>query len=78
MATDKEVGRFAKSAGETIIVRQREFKGGVYVDIRTYFRPDSSSSSENLAPTKKGICVQSELIGDLVELLKSAERKIFG
>ncbi len=78
MALDKEIARFSKNAGETVIVKQTKYKGHQLIDMRIYFKSDSGIGTEELRPTKKGLCVRAELVGDLIEALQKAEREVFG
>lgn len=78
MIKDKIIARFAKNAGETLIIKQTEYKGHQLIDIRIYYKSDSGSGDSELRPTKKGVCVRAELVGDLIEALQQAEREVFG
>ncbi|MBI3988858.1 MAG: transcriptional coactivator p15/PC4 family protein [candidate division NC10 bacterium] len=55
-----------KNALEEIHVTRTVFKGKRYVDIRVFYKPSDGSEPR---PTKKGVCLAVEDLGDLLKVL---------
>lgn len=66
-----EVGEISKGK-DKIIVAVKEFKGKEYVDIRTHFENDEGE----WIPTKKGITFSPESLGEMIDILKTAKKKV--
>lgn len=65
------LAKIEKSETETVQVALKEFKGRKLVDIRTYFRPQTS---EELIPSQKGVAFKLDKSG-ILEEVKEALRK---
>ena len=61
MSESKVIHEFEKSAGELVRCSVTKFKGYPLVDIRIYFE----DTSGEYRPTKRGVCVHTELIDEL-------------
>lgn len=66
-----EVGEIPKGK-DKIIVALKEFKGKKYVDIRTHFESDNGE----WIPTKKGITLTPDSLDEMIDLLKTAKKKV--
>jgi hypothetical protein len=67
----KEIARIGKNAEEEIIVQLTNFKGYDLVDLRVWAK---SLIGETGKPTKKGLTVKPDLLPELIEALKEADR----
>ncbi len=67
------VGTFHKNAVEVVKVYLQENKGRVYVDCRVWLLPRPSEPGSE-TPTMTGLCLDVELIPELVRLLDQAGR----
>jgi len=68
---EQTVHVFAKNSQEEVHFRLREFQGRALCDIRIFYLDDAG----NWQPTKKGICMAVEKLGELergVAALKTA------
>ena len=63
------IGDLERNATEVVRVSTEEFKGRKYIDIRIYFKNDEGEWK----PTKKGVTIQPDRIGDLISLLNKAK-----
>jgi hypothetical protein len=61
-------GIVPKNQLEQIRVEAKEYKGHPIVDVRIYRR--SSSTSDDWYPTKRGIALNPEFVGQLVSVLE--------
>ncbi|OGW79540.1 MAG: hypothetical protein A3G33_07015 [Omnitrophica bacterium RIFCSPLOWO2_12_FULL_44_17] len=61
---------FARGENESIFVTLKEYKQKKYVDLRLYFRPEGK---EEMVPTKKGITIGCEYLGDLKKAILMCE-----
>ncbi len=59
-----------KNSRDRIEVRSAEYNGHPYIDIRTYWR---NGDDDAWKPSKKGVTVKPELVGELIGLLRKAE-----
>jgi len=66
-----EVGEIPKGK-DKIIVALKEFKGKEYIDIRTHFENDKG----DWIPTKKGITLTPDSLDEMIDLLKTAKKKV--
>lgn len=58
---DKLIAQIAKSDYDEVRVRERQYKGKEYVDIRIFLKRKSGA----FIPTKKGVTLPKEMIKDL-------------
>ena len=65
----KLFGVVDKNSRERIEVRTAEYNGHPYIDIRTYWR---TRDDDAWKPSKKGVTVKPELVGELIALLQKA------
>ena len=68
-----ELGELQKGK-DKIIIALKEFKGKEYIDIRTHFENDDG----DWIPTKKGVTFSPESLDEMIEVLKTAKKKIEG
>jgi hypothetical protein len=66
-----EVGEIPKGK-DKIIVALKEFKGKEYIDIRTHFE----NNDGDWIPTKKGITLTPDSLDEMIDLLKTAKKKV--
>ncbi len=66
----KQLGVVDKNSRERIEVRAAEYEGHPFVDIRTYGR---NGDDDTWKPSKKGVTLKPELVGELIGLLRKAE-----
>ena len=66
----KLLGVVDKNSRERIEIRAAEYQGHPYIDIRTYWR---SGEEEDWKPSKKGVTLKPELVGELIAALRKAE-----
>ncbi len=66
----KLLGVVEKNTRERIEVRAAEYEGHPYVDIRTYWRV---RDDDEWRPSKKGVTLKPELVGELIGALKKVE-----
>lgn len=66
---NKLFGVVDKNDREQIQVSAREYQGHPYVDVRVYWRTDPS---EEWKPSRKGVTVRPDLVGELIALLQKA------
>jgi len=65
---DREVYSFKKNAEETVRVTLTEFKGYRLLDLRVYVQDEEGRE----VPTRKGLTLSRELVGELFEGLRKA------
>lgn len=58
-----------KNEGNAVRIELKEFKGKVYLDIRQFFMGESG----DWIPTKKGVTVPPDEIGNLIEILAAIQ-----
>ncbi len=61
-----------RSATEKLIIEKTEFKGRELITLRIYFL----SKDEEWLPTKKGVTVKVEQIGELMDALNSIKASL--
>jgi hypothetical protein len=66
-----EIGEIPKGK-DKIIIAVKEFKGKEYIDIRTHFENDEG----DWIPTKKGITLTPDSLDEMIDLLKTAKKKV--
>ncbi len=66
----KLLGSIHKTDLERIEVRDCEYKGHPYIDIRTFWR---TRDDEEWRPSKKGVTLKPELVGELIAALTKVE-----
>ncbi len=59
-----------KNSRERIEVRAAEYEGHPFVDTRTYWK---GKDDDPWRPSKKGVTLRPELVGELIGLLRKAE-----
>lgn len=59
-----------KNAVERIHVERREYKGKPYIDIRAHA---DFGNGEGFVPTKKGVTLPPDRLGELIETLQSIQ-----
>lgn len=69
------IGEFDKNSAELICVHLQTWKTQRYVDVRIWVKDDPGHPGAEQA-TKKGICLNVELLPDLLRLLEEARRVI--
>lgn len=69
------VARFDKNVAEEIQVHLCKWKAQMYVDLRVWYRPEVGDDG-GLHPTTKGIRINAELLPDLIQALKKAQRTL--
>lgn len=67
------LARLRKNSREEIRVNEAEFKGKKYVDMRVYYQQDGEGE---YIPTRKGLCVDLALLGELISILKEVKGKV--
>lgn len=72
---NKLIDQFHKNSQELVEVHITEWKSQDYVDIRIFYLPDSTKESER-QPTKKGICINAELLPKLMKALEKARKAL--
>ena len=65
-------GTVNKNTRERIEVRATEYEGRRYIDVRVWWR---SNDDDEWKPSKKGVTLRPELVGELIVVLKKAEGK---
>lgn len=71
--TAKIISEFEKGLTEVIRVRLSEFKGNLYFDVRVWIKGEGG-----VRPTKKGLCLNVELLDDLKQALEKVGMVIEG
>jgi hypothetical protein len=66
-----EVGEIPKG-NDKIIVALKEFKGKEYIDIRIHFE----NNDGDWIPTKKGITLAPDSLDEMIDILKTAKKKV--
>lgn len=72
MESDKLIGQIEKNQFEVIRVSLGWYKGKNYVHIRAWSRGEGLANTEVLQPTKKGVCLNVELLPELKKLIDKA------
>ena len=66
------VAEIQKNAVEVVRVSLTEFKGHQLVDLRVYFLDDS----DEFRPSKKGVCLKPDLLGEVIQALERAQLEL--
>jgi hypothetical protein len=67
----RTVFSFEKNTRERVVASLSDFRGETYLDLRVFFE----STGGDYLPTKKGLCLSAECLGDLecaVQALREA------
>jgi len=75
MRDQELIGEFNKNNVETIRVSINNWKAQKYIDIRIWYSEKPGEPGSEIA-TRKGICLNSELIDKLIGLLEEARDKV--
>ena len=73
--SQKLIAEFRKNAAEVVRVYLTEFKGSSYFDLRIWLQ-EAPGEPGNLRPSKKGLCLNIELLNDLRQALEKLEAAI--
>jgi hypothetical protein len=65
MADDRVIDSFKRNATEEVRATLRTYRGRQYMDVRIYYLDDAGE----FKPTKKGINLSVELLGELTRLV---------
>jgi len=71
----KEIAVIEKSRSEDLHLSINEFKSHRYLDLRIYCEPYSSKDGGRV-PTKRGITVPLDKIGELIAALEGAQEAV--
>ena len=72
MEKQRLIDSFHKNSVEVIKVHVQEWKGQEYVDMRIWYSERAGQNgAENV--TRKGICISTELLPDLIRALEKAQ-----
>ena len=66
------INEIEKNMKEKIRVSIEEFRDHKFIDCRVYFEDDSGT----WRPTKKGIALKSDCIGEVIEALQTASKAL--
>jgi len=66
-----EIGSIQKNALHKLKVELKNYKDYDFIDIRTYYQDDE----DKWKPTKKGITIAPEKVGELIELIQKAKKQ---
>ncbi len=66
------IGEIQRNSMERIKVSVETYKDHTFIDLRTYFEDDQGE----WRPTKKGITIQLDKIGDVIDLIKKADEVV--
>ncbi len=69
---NKLIDQFHKNSSELVEVNITEFKGQEYVDVRIWTLTNPADSKDR-QPTKKGVCINIDLLPRLITALQKAE-----
>ena len=64
-----------KREGELIRVEDTEYNGHLLVDVRVYYLP---SGTEEWKPTRKGISIRRDLLGQVVDTMRQLQEGVDG
>jgi hypothetical protein len=70
---DQILYRFNRNQNETVYFNLHEYKGKKYLDLRVFFQPEDQ---EEMRPTRKGITIPVDLLGELKKGIASCEKKL--
>jgi hypothetical protein len=69
------IAQFQKNSVEFVRVCLSEFKGSYYFDVRIWLQ-EKPGEPGNLKATKKGLCLNVELLNDLRQALEKLDQAI--
>ena len=69
---EKEIGRFGKNSFESVRVCLTSYNDMDLIEIRIWVQ----DKDDNWVRTKKGLCVSTDLIGELKDLILKAEQEL--
>ena len=72
---NKLIDQFHKNSTELVEVHITEFRGQEYVDVRVWTLPNPADFKEQ-KPTKKGVCLNIDLLPRLIAALQKAEKTL--
>lgn len=70
----KEIAKIDKNSQEELIIQLTNFKGYDLIDLRLWTKPLPLEKGAEARPTKKGLTLKTELIPELIEALKKADK----
>jgi len=70
---NKLIDKFHKNSQEVVEIHITQWKAQDYVDIRIWMLPNPVNEKER-QPTKKGICINAELLPELIKALEKARK----
>ena len=65
--------QFPRNQDETVYLSLREYKDRKYIDLRIFYQP---KDSDEMRPTKKGITLSLDLLGELKRRITAFEKKL--
>lgn len=69
------IDQFHKNSQELVEVHITEWKSQDYIDIRIWTLPNPAEPGSQ-QPTKKGICINAELLPKLIQSLQKAQKML--
>jgi len=72
MADDRIIDSFKRNATEEVRATVRTYRGKQYLDVRIYYLDDAGE----FKPTKKGINLSVELLGELTKMIDKLAKAI--
>lgn len=70
---DQVLYQFSRNQDETVYVSLKDYKNRKYVDLRIFFQP---KDSEDLHPTRKGLTLGVEYLGELKKGISMCEKEL--
>ncbi len=67
------IGELEKNSLQKIRVTSETYKGHDFIDIRVYYQEEAE---DDYKPSKKGIAIAPDKIGELIALLKKAQEAL--
>ena len=68
----KVLAEFEKNSLEIVRISSVDYQGNHYIDLRLWIVGDKDGHREEI-PTRKGLCMHSELLPDLIQALQQAQ-----
>jgi len=72
MADDRVIDSFKRNATEEVRATLRTYRGRQYMDVRIYYLDDAGE----FKPTKKGINLSVELLGELTRMMGNLAKAV--
>jgi hypothetical protein len=72
MADDRVIDSFKRNATEEVRATVRTYRGRQYMDVRIYYLDDAGE----FKPTKKGINLSVELLGELTRMIENLAKAV--